>query len=263
MDISENRELITTNVSGWIQKITDLLPRTDSEIRSLFNRVEEFGQGVADAVDQVGGISNVLIVMGGIMAGPAIASVLGLAKAIGTLGAVMLGSPLGQFVTVLALGALATKELIDTYDVKEHGKSFNTGENYSQWYDAMGDQATPGSLGAQALDRQQLVDQIAQAGLIIGAGSKHNRVAAMISTLRKIHNKPVHNCRWLELAFSTLVGGVAALAALAFLPLVFGADISPKIEIAFAALAGSYGQKTFDIIVHKIIGEKPVHGDKD
>jgi hypothetical protein len=59
-----------------------------------------------------------------------------------------------------------------------------------------------------------------------------------------------------ELVLTGMIGGVAALAAVALLPL-FWDGANPTVEIAIAALAGSYGQKTFDMLTKRVLGHEP------
>jgi hypothetical protein len=81
-------------------------------------------------------------------------------------------------------------------------------------------------------------------------------MVAMTTNLRKIYALPSWQRIIAELILAGMIGGVAAMAAVALLPLVWDGT-NPSVEIAIAALAGSYGQKTFDLLTKRIIGHEP------
>lgn len=80
--------------------------------------------------------------------------------------------------------------------------------------------------------------------------------AAMVTKVKKIYALPLNpRRRLLELVITGLVGGMVALVAVAVLPLVFDSDhTNTHLEIAAATLAGSYGQKIYDIILGRVLG---------
>lgn len=78
-------------------------------------------------------------------------------------------------------------------------------------------------------------------------------IMAVITNLRKLSEMPSKKRIPIELFITFVIGAGAALVAVGILPLVFG-DISPKIEIGVAGLAGSFGQKSFDLIVKRLLG---------
>lgn len=80
-------------------------------------------------------------------------------------------------------------------------------------------------------------------------------LVAMATNLRKIYAMQGYKRRLAELGLTGLVGGLAAAMAVAILPLVFDGP-STNMEIAIAALAGSYGQKTFDMLTDKVLGKR-------
>jgi hypothetical protein len=77
-------------------------------------------------------------------------------------------------------------------------------------------------------------------------------LVAMITNLRKVHALPSKQRMAVELVMTGMIGGVAALVAVACLPLMWDGS-TPTMEIAIAALAGSYGQKTFDLLRIKLL----------
>jgi thiosulfate reductase cytochrome b subunit len=78
-------------------------------------------------------------------------------------------------------------------------------------------------------------------------------LVAMTTNLRKIYTLPSKQRMAVELIMTGMIGGVAALVAVALLPLMWDGS-TPTMEIAIAALAGSYGQKTFDLLRLKLLG---------
>ena len=84
---------------------------------------------------------------------------------------------------------------------------------------------------------------------IIGA------IVALITSARKLYEMPTKKRIATELLLTLCVGAAAALVAVGVVPLICG-NIDPKIEIGIAGLAGSFGQKSFDIVLGRLTGQQ-------
>jgi hypothetical protein len=90
--------------------------------------------------------------------------------------------------------------------------------------------------------------------VIIGA------IVAIITGAKKLHKLPTRKRIIMDICLTALVGASAALMAVCIAPLLAD-NISSKVEIGIAALAGSFGQKAFDLMKDKLSGAPSRYGD--
>ena len=86
-------------------------------------------------------------------------------------------------------------------------------------------------------------------------------IVALITSARKLYELPTKKRIAVELFITLFVGAAAALVAVGILPLIFG-EITPKIEIGIAGLAGSFGQKSFDMLLSRLSGQQRRGSDR-
>jgi len=97
-----NRALIQSKVKEWVVGFQAYLPtlkenffKVTGAVGNLFERVDRFASAI-------GGWGNFITMLGAIMAGPFLLSILGVAKAFGALGIAMMTTPIGWFLGGIA-----------------------------------------------------------------------------------------------------------------------------------------------------------------
>lgn len=87
-------------------------------------------------------------------------------------------------------------------------------------------------------------------------------VMAVITNLRKLSELPTGKRVLIELFITVAIGMGAALVAVGVLPLFFE-NINPKVEIGVAGLAGSIGQKSFDMLRVFLLKKAGINSEQD
>lgn len=98
-----NRELITTNVTGVVQRFAEFLGGVDWA--GVWGSIERVSYAVGDFVDMIGGLDNALIGLVAVANGPLILALVSVGGALVKLGAVFLATPIGAAVAGIAAAA--------------------------------------------------------------------------------------------------------------------------------------------------------------